>query len=83
MRQLKDLGLIIAYELHGFRFYIVTAAALLSAHGSVIAMSHCFAHRKTLLQNIAGVQMITHSASVPAYSAVRKMLLRTAAYSEG
>ena len=34
-------------------FCIVTAAALLSAH------------RKTLLQNIAGVQMITHSASFP------------------
>ena len=50
---------------------------------SCLRMAHCFAQRKTLLQNIAGVQMITHSASVPAYSAVRKMLLRTAAYSEG
>ena len=27
MRQLKDLGLIIAYELHGFRIYIVKGKA--------------------------------------------------------
>ena len=26
MRQLKDLGLIIAYELHGFRIYLIHSA---------------------------------------------------------